>query len=113
MKRILTFICMLALFLGSVSCSSGLEAQEMTVTGSSADTQKETPSTTEEEMETGPIVYPDGFSVGYSRVDITPDEVFVIYNGKGNYGYEQSYSLNQGSITLYIPAFSGAYYEIK
>lgn len=37
----------------------------------------------------------------------------VIYNGTGNYAYEQQYKLKKGKITLELPAFSGAFYEIN
>ena len=83
MKRILTLICLLSVLLSSVSCSAGLEAQQPTAADTLIKTQEEVASTTEEETETGPIVYPEGFSVGYARVDITPSEPFKIYNGTG------------------------------
>ena len=82
MKRILSFFFLLAILLSTVSCSAGLEAQQTaeTVTKTLEETVTET---AEEVVETGPIVYPEGFSVGYARVDITPNEVLTIYNGKG------------------------------
>ncbi len=83
MKRILSLLCMIAVLLGSVSCSSGLVAQQTTGTDATAKTNEKVASTTEEEPQTGPIVYPEGFSVGYARVDITPDKPFKIYNGTG------------------------------
>ncbi|MBR4288915.1 MAG: hypothetical protein IKT50_05725 [Clostridia bacterium] len=83
MKRILSLICLLAILLSTVSCSSGLEANQ-TAEATPAETKEEAVSTTEEEeVETGPIVYPEGFSVGYARIDITPDKAYKIYNGTG------------------------------
>ena len=83
MKRILSLICLLAILLSAVSCSSGLEANQ-TAEATPTQTKEEAASTTEEEeVETGPIVYPEGFSVGYARIDITPDKAYKIYNGTG------------------------------
>ena len=83
MKRILSLICLLAILLSTVSCSSGLEANQ-TAEATPTQTKEEAASTTEEEQaETGPIVYPEGFSVGYARIDITPDKAYKIYNGTG------------------------------
>ncbi len=65
MKKLIAFFCLLAICLPLCACSSSSLSPEQTVTGESAATK------TEEVKEKGPIVYPEGFSVGYSRVDIS------------------------------------------
>ncbi len=69
MKRILALLLALVTIFSLASCSSGLATEPST--------QAETKETAEkdqktEEKETGPITLPEGFSVGYSRQDITP-----------------------------------------
>ena len=72
MKKLVVLLCLLALCLPLCACSSGLAAEE---------TKGITRETTVEEKETGPIVYPDGFAVGYSIGDITCTTPLTIYNG--------------------------------
>lgn len=86
MKRFFSVICLISILLTCVSCSSSLQPEETkTEEIKKTETKEEADQTTqEEEAETGPIVYPEGFSVGYARVDITPDTPMKIYNGKGN-----------------------------
>ena len=84
MKRVFSLVCLFAVLLSAVSCSSALQTAQPTEADSLAETKEEANSTTEEVAETGPIVFPEGFSVGYARVDITPDKPFKIYNGTGN-----------------------------
>ena len=84
MKKIIALLCLLAMLLPLCACSSGLEV--VTATAEQAtQTKEETKKpvkTEEEEKETGPIVYPkDCFSVGYSRVDISPELPIHTYDG--------------------------------
>ena len=65
MKKLLAIFCLLAICLPLISCSSGLTAQQ-TATANTAETV-----TKGEKEEKGEIVYPDGFSVGFGRVDIS------------------------------------------
>lgn len=83
MKRFIALLLLLALCMPLMACSSGLDAAaptaEETVTGKE---EKKTAEKKTEEKETGPIVYPkDCFSVGYSRVDITPEVPIHTYDG--------------------------------
>ncbi|MBQ3075432.1 MAG: hypothetical protein IJC26_05130 [Clostridia bacterium] len=67
MKRMIALICLLAICLPLCACSSGLTLPE-------TDTEPKKPATqkkTEEELDEDPIVYPEGFSVGYSIADIS------------------------------------------
>ena len=66
MKKIIALICLLALLLPLCACSSSLATEET----KPAETKTEEVKTIEEK-ETGPIVYPDTFAVGYSIIDIT------------------------------------------
>ncbi len=64
MKKILAFILALALILPLAACSSGLATEE-TKTETKEEIKK-----TETAEETGEIVYPDSFAVGYARMEI-------------------------------------------
>ncbi len=66
MKRILAFLLAAITVLSLVSCSSSSLATEETKTA-----EKTAEAKTEENKETGPIVYPDTFAVGYSIIDIS------------------------------------------
>ena len=72
MKKFLSLFLALITLLSLCACSSGLATEE---------TKGITRETTVEEKETGPIVYPDGFAVGYSIGDITCTTPLTIYNG--------------------------------
>jgi len=74
MKKIIAFVCLLAMILPLCACSSSLA--EETKTQPAAEETK----TEEQKKETGEIVYPDDFAVGFSRVDITPAVPIPIYN---------------------------------
>ena len=81
MKRILSFLFAMAMLLSLISCSSSLAVTE------EADTLDEGSTTTitvEDGNETVDITYPEGFSVGYARVDITPTVELPIYGGKAS-----------------------------
>ena len=76
MKKIIALFCLLAMILPLVACSSSsLAPTEETVTKDTAQAKTE-----ETKKETGEIVYPDSFAVGFSRVDITPQVPIPIYN---------------------------------
>ncbi len=67
MKKIVLAICLLAILLPLCACSSGLST-EAADTATFTETEEKK---TQEAKETGPIVYPKGFSVGYARTDVT------------------------------------------
>ncbi len=83
MKKIIALVCLLALILPLCACSSGLATTEPTATAeNTAETKEEVKKTEEKPKDTSPIVYPkDCFSVGYSRVDITPEVPIHTYDG--------------------------------
>ena len=70
MKRILAIVLVILTVLPLVACSSSL-ANEPTAEETKTEVKTEEKKT-EEEKQTGPITLPQGFSVGYSRQDITP-----------------------------------------
>ena len=74
MKKIVALICLLAMLLPLCSCASSSLATDETATA-----EGETKTETKKE-EKGEIVYPDAFSVGFSRVDITPQTPIPIYD---------------------------------
>ena len=81
MKRVIALILSLATCLSLCACASSLadgamEAEEEVKTSAKQGSEKK-----KEEKE--PIVYPEGFAVGYGRADITPDGELGIYNGTG------------------------------
>ena len=65
MKKIIAILCLLAMVLPLVACSSGLATEE-TKTETKEEIKK-----TETAEEKGEIVYPDSFAVGYAAGDIT------------------------------------------
>ena len=81
MKKLIALILALATCLSLCACSSSL-AEEVTEPEEEVKASgKQESGTKKEEKE--PIVYPDGFAVGYARTDITPDSELGIYNGTG------------------------------
>ena len=76
MKKILALVLALVMLLSLCACSSGLATEE---TGEKVTATAE--PETETEQETGPIVYPEGFSAGFGRRDITPDVLPVDLGG--------------------------------
>ena len=72
MKRILALLLCLSL-LFSVSCASSLPNQTIGKTEETK-TLPAVESTTEEERETGPITLPEGFSAGWAREVVNPDQ---------------------------------------
>ena len=74
MKKIVALICLLAMLLPLCACSASSLATDETATA-----EEETKTETKKE-EKGEIVYPDAFSVGFSRVDITPQTPIPIYD---------------------------------
>ena len=65
MKKLIAFFCLLAICLPLCACGTSSLSQAQTATA------EKQPEKTEEAKETGPIVYPDTFSVGFGRVDIS------------------------------------------
>ena len=81
MKKIIAALMLLALCLPLIACSSGLSPEQTVETAEKKQETKEAKKT-EEEKDTSPIVYPkDCFSVGYSRVDISPELPIHTYDG--------------------------------
>ena len=76
MKKIIALICLLAMILPLCACASSSLAPAETA----GETKEEQNAKTEEAKETGPITYPEGFSVGYATVDIT-GQVPISYFG--------------------------------
>ncbi len=77
MKKIVSLFLAILMLLSLCACSSSLATEE------EKDTVEETKTEVKkEEEETGPIVYPEGFSAGFGRQDITPD-VFPADLGSG------------------------------
>ncbi len=84
MKRLIALILAVGTCLSLCACSSGLASVE-TAESETQETVKKSEKKEEKEQEKKePIVYPDGFAVGYGRADITPDSPLAIYNGTGN-----------------------------
>ncbi len=83
MKKIISLICLLAMLLPLCACSAGLATEE---TQTKAEGTKET--ATEEVEETGPIVYPEGFSVGYATVDVSGTIFPMTYYGGSAVGVQ-------------------------
>ena len=83
MKRILSLLLAMAMLLSFAACSSSLESEETGKETAAAEETK-TEETKEEvkEKDTSPIVYPEGFSVGFGRKEVNPP----IGTGLGGYG---------------------------
>ena len=75
MKRIIAAFCLFAICLPLCACSSGLATEE-TVAESATEEVK-----TEQVRETGPITYPEGYSVGYGIADVTGTVFPLAYYG--------------------------------
>ncbi len=78
MKKIVALLCLLAMILPLCACSSGLAPAE-TATAEENKTASQN-KTEEKKEEKGEIVYPKGFSVGYSIADISMTPL-PIYEG--------------------------------
>ena len=78
MKHCFLFVCILALLFSLTACSTALE----TPLSDPLLTQEETTETKPAQTDSiQPMDYPKGFSVGYSRVDITPQVPIHTYDG--------------------------------
>ena len=78
MKRLIALILTLITLFSLVACSSSLPAETATGEKTAETKQEESKKTAENPNEylvkgTGAITLPEGFSVGYARVDISPD----------------------------------------
>ncbi len=88
MKRLIALTLALVTLVSMVACSSSLATEEPTAdeTATEVKTEEKTTRTNSDEdliKETGPITLPQGFSVGYARVDITPTSwPTLFYNGE-------------------------------
>ena len=77
MKKLIALLCLLSICLPLCACGGGSLATPETKT------KTETAETkTEEARETGPIVYPKGFSVGFGRADISGPLPVGIWEGE-------------------------------
>jgi len=72
MKRILVLLLCLTMLLSTVACSQ-LALETLPVSTETFGKSEESGTKTEEVKETGPIVLPKGFSAGFSRIVINPD----------------------------------------
>ena len=87
MKKLLSLFLVICLLFSMVACSSGLSVEESETQGNAEtnNTTAENAVTNEkEEVNTAPIVYPEGFSVGYGRKVVNPA------NGTGLGGYSSA-----------------------
>ena len=86
MRRLLALLLAAVTLLSLASCSSGLATEEPTAeeeTKTEVKTEEKKTEAEEIVLETGPITLPQGFSVGYARVDITPTSwPTLFYNGE-------------------------------
>ncbi len=82
MKKLISLFLALITLLSLCACSSGLATEETADSKTETREEKKEAKTeekeTEEPLPTGEIVYPEGFSVGYSRVDVSPTEFPII-----------------------------------
>ena len=81
MKRLFTLLLTLITLFSLCACSSSLPTEEKGTTENATAEEKKTeskPQETEEPLPTGEIVYPEGFSVGYNRQDVSPTEFPII-----------------------------------
>jgi len=78
MKKIIAVLCLLAMILPLTACSTGSLSAGETKTAEETKTEAKT----EEVKETGPIVYPDTFSVGFGRTDISGPLPVGIWEGE-------------------------------
>ena len=81
MKRFFSLLCLVSLLFSLAGCSSSLADTEESLSKTEIQTA-ETKNTQDEELPTGPITYPEGFSVGYARVDVTPDPPMPTYDDR-------------------------------
>ncbi|MBQ3075440.1 MAG: hypothetical protein IJC26_05170 [Clostridia bacterium] len=77
MKKALALLCLLAISLPLCACGGGSLTAEQTATAEGA-----APTKTEEIKETGPITYPDAFSVGFGRADISGPLPVTVWEGE-------------------------------
>ncbi len=80
MKRILCILLTVFLLLPLCACSSSLDTGEPVTkkTLEEIKTAETKPKETEEPLPTDEIVYPEGFSVGYNRQDISPTKFPIV-----------------------------------
>ena len=101
MKKLIALLCLLALCLPLCSCASAGLAVTETKAGENV---------TEEEKETGPIVYPDTFAVGYSIGDITCTTPLTMYDAIADTVHDPlmltvtAFSDGEGNVALVMSA---------
>lgn len=83
MKKLIAILCLFAFCLPLLACSASLPQTEATEENKTAETKTES-----EKKDDGKIVYPEGFSVGYARVDITPKDELPIYDGTASSAHD-------------------------
>lgn len=81
MKKILSLLLAFTMLLSLAACSSSLEPEETNGVTATEEKNEETKEA-EKEKDTSPIVYPEGFSVGFGRAVVNPP----IGTGLGGYG---------------------------
>ncbi len=86
MKRLIALALALVTIFSLVSCSSSLATEAQTTVEETKTQAATKPAGNDIDpviTETGPITLPEGFSVGYSRIDITPTSwPTLFYNGE-------------------------------
>ncbi len=83
MKRVLALIFALCMLLSCVACSSSISEETGTEETKTAAEEAKTESAkdkTQNSNNNDKIVYPEGFSAGYARADITPQDPLPIYD---------------------------------
>ncbi len=103
MRRIVALVMAIWLLLSLVSCASSLAVSE-TAQDTTQKGEKTEEKTEETEAEKGPIILPEGFSVGFARKVINPE------SGTGLGGFANGYSrlstVVQDDLMLTCTAFS-------
>ncbi len=77
MKKIISLLCLLAICLPLCACGPSLAIEE-----TKTSTTENKTNTTKEDNKADPIVYPNGFSVGFGRVDISGPLPVAIWEGE-------------------------------
>ncbi len=83
MKKLVALLSLLAICLPLCACDSSLTVESTRTQTATAENKTE--STKKEKKE---IVYPEGFSVGYARTEITPKDELPIFNGSADSAHD-------------------------
>ena len=89
MKKLIVLLLAVAMLLPLCACSSSLGTEETKTEEAKTEEKK-----TEEAKETGPIVYPEGYSVGFGMEDVTGSVYPLAYYGGEAIGYQDPLQLS-------------------